>query len=352
MGQILPSILPWVPSAVLLFLFIILLNFLGRFLFSQSMAYRIKSKSLKHALFLSLIAFCLVVVVLSLPLTSETRAQIFSLLGIAVTAIIALSSTTFVGNAMAGLMLKVVDGVEPGDFLMIGDFQGRVTEMSFLHTEIQNEDRNLITLPNLFVVTNPFTILPASGTIVSAKVSLGYDVCRHKIEEALLKAGELAGLKEAFVQIIELGDYSVNYRIAGLLTDVKYIISFRARLRTHMLDCLHKASIEIVSPKFMNQRVFDKKDSFISKPNFRKKEDSLIDGKMPEEMLFSKADDAESKEKIKDILEKVSLRIKGLKEDLSKEKDPDKIKKIESSIDLLLSRKSKMEAHLSVEVDD
>ena len=46
---------------------------------------------------------------------------------------------------------------------------------NLLHTEIQNEDRQLVTLPNLFLVTHPVTTVRPSGTIVAARVSTAAD---------------------------------------------------------------------------------------------------------------------------------------------------------------------------------
>ena len=58
----------------------------------------------------------------------------------------------------------------PGDFVRVGERLGRVTERGLFHTEIQTEDRDLTTLPNLYLVTNPVTVVRASGTIVSTTV--------------------------------------------------------------------------------------------------------------------------------------------------------------------------------------
>ena len=57
-----------------------------------------------------------------------SRGQLLALLGLALTAVIALSSTTFVANAMAGLMLRSVKSFRPGDFIRVGEQSGRVTE--------------------------------------------------------------------------------------------------------------------------------------------------------------------------------------------------------------------------------
>jgi len=151
-------------------------------------------------------------------------------------------------------MLKVIGGIRPGDFLTVGDHTGRVSEQGLLHTEIQTEDRTLTTIPNMFLINNPHTVVRSTGTIISATVSLGYDVSRFKIEKALIEAAQRSGLKESYVQVMELGDFSITYRIAGFLEKIKFVISARASLRAHILDVLHENGIEIVSPNFMNQR--------------------------------------------------------------------------------------------------
>ncbi len=49
-----------------------------------------------------------VLVLVALPLNATTESGLFTLLGLLLTAVIALSSTTFVANAMAGWMLRAV----------------------------------------------------------------------------------------------------------------------------------------------------------------------------------------------------------------------------------------------------
>lgn len=197
----------------------------------------------------------IVLVILTLPLPNEdTRSQLIGLLGVALTGIVAVSSTTFVTNAMAGLMLRILRNFRPGDWIHIGENFGRVTEQGLLHTEIQSEDRDLTTIPNLLMVTQPVKVVRASGTIVSVRLSLGYDLPRPRVKKLLIEAVTSTGLSEPFVQVIELGDYSITYRAAGFLEDVSTLIGSRSQLRAAILDALHGAGMEIVSPSFMNQR--------------------------------------------------------------------------------------------------
>ena len=141
-----------------------------------------------------------------------------------------------------------------GDFVRAGDHFGRISERGLLHVDIQTEDRELTTPPNLFLVTNPVTTLRSSGTVISASLTLGYDLPRTKVRKTLLEAAEKAGLTDAFVQIVELRDFSVEYRVAGILKEVKQILTARSDLRGRVLDAMHERDMEIVSPTFMNTR--------------------------------------------------------------------------------------------------
>ena len=195
----------------------------------------------------------LLVVIFVLPDGSDSDLA-FSLFGLIVTGALAISSQSIIANAMAGLMLRSVSSFKPGDFIEVQGQMGRVTERGLFHTEIQTADRDLITLPNAIMVNQPVRVVRASGTIVSATASIGYDVSRHELEDLFVKAAESAELVEPFVQVVDLGDYSVNYRIAGFLEDPRSLLAARSRLRSAILDTLSEAEIEIMSPMYIARR--------------------------------------------------------------------------------------------------
>jgi len=237
----------------------------------------------------------LLALLFALPIDTDARNGLLGLIGIVVSAAIALSSTNLLGNAMAGVMLRVVKNFHYGDFVRVGDHFGRVSERSLFHTEIQTEDRDLTTLPNLYLISNPVTVVRSSGTVLSATVSLGYDAPRKRVETELIAAGVEAGLEEPFVQVLELGDFSVNYRLAGLLKDVTQIVSARSKLRKRMLDQLHRAGIEIVSPTFMNT-LARKSGELVLPVGGRSGGD---DEAQPEAVIFDKAEEATALEKLR-----------------------------------------------------
>jgi small-conductance mechanosensitive channel len=111
-------------------------------------------------------------IILALPISETLRGNILSLLGLVLTGVMALSSTTFVANAFAGSMLRLTRSFRLGDYIKVGEQGGRVSERGIFHTEIQTEDRDLTTFPNLYLINNPVTVVRSSGTIISVAVSL------------------------------------------------------------------------------------------------------------------------------------------------------------------------------------
>jgi len=308
---VLERILGFAPAlgALIGFLFLILVV---RFIMERRYATAADSR-FRLQLTLILLSFIgLLVVIVSLPMSEGRITGLLTLIGILLSAAIALSSTTFVGNIMAGMMLRTVRNFKPGDFIRVGEHFGRVSERSLFHVEIQTEDSDLTTMPNLYLVTNPVKVIRESGTLVSAEVSLGYDVPRSKVKEVLCDAVSETGLEDPFVLVTDLGDFAVTYRASGLLKEVKQLLSTRSRLRSRMLDDLHAAGIEIVSPTFMNQRALPPGKRFIPE-QVGQRADQHEDTAPPEKVIFDKADEAESIEKLRERLARRQKELSELK---------------------------------------
>lgn len=304
-----------------------------------------KGRLLRQQLMMIALTFIGVLTILiSLPISDSLKGQIFSLLGIIISAAIALSSTTFVGNAMAGLMLTGVKVFRIGDFIRVGEFFGRVSERGLLHVEIQTEDRDLMTLPNLYLVTNPTKVIHAEGTVISVEVSLGYDINRTLIETHLLTAAEASELESPFVQVISLGDFSVLYRVSGLLQDVKKIITAKSELHKKILDTLQNNGIEIVSPNFMNTRSFEPKHQFIPSIQTPVRPSEPVQEIEIESLLFEKAEQAETLSHLKKKLERVNSGKEKLEQLKDKSKTEEEKAVIQDKIDRLLKVEEKLQS--------
>ena len=270
-------------------------------------------------------SFAIITIIVLLPLSDETQGQVLSLLGVVLTAVIALSATTFVANMIAGIMLQASEPFRPGDYIKVNDQFGRVTRRSLVHTQIQTEWRDLTNLPNLMLVNNPVTVLHREGTIIFAEVSIGYDVTYLQVEELLLVAGKEAKLTEPFVLVHELLDHAVVYRICGFLPEMKNLLSSRSNLRKKVLEQMHGNNVEIVSPSFMNQRALDPHAKVIpSKPVLHDSDKPTEDTSAPVEKIFDKAEEAASIEELKQNQEDARQALKQARSKLKTASDAER----------------------------
>ncbi len=261
-------------------------------------------------------------IVMTLPVNTDSRDQIMSLIGILLSGIIAFSSTNIISNLMAGVLLRITKPFKTGDFIKVDNFFGRVSERGLFDTEVQSENREFIALPNAYLVKNPILAIPSSDAIVSTKLSLGYDVHHLKVEPLLIQAARECGLKHPFVHILELGDFSVTYKISGLLTEAKGFITARSNLSQSILDTLHESGIEIVSPTFMNQRRISEDKKII--PIFVR-ETTAKNEVEAEKIVFDKAEKAEqTEEKKQELIDDIQNLKTTLKE--TKDEKKDKVK--------------------------
>jgi len=295
---------------------------------------RIKSKGtsenvIRNSISFFLLLFGTLIFILSLPIDQGLKGQIISFLAIIISAGVALSSTTVLGNLIAGIMNNSMNRFRIGDLIKIGEFQGRVTKKSIFHTEIQLEDSNFMTFPNLYIANQPVKLTRKANTVISTTVSLGYDVPRSQVEAALKEAAHLTGLTDPYVYIEFLGDFSVTYEIHGFLKDSSKFFSTSSLLNGKVMDVLHENNIEIASPTFMNQRRIDDK-VFIPQ---RVAEDTAAPASAtPEELIFDQAIRSEKIEKKKDLLSELENKIDARKDLLKETKDAVEGEKIKSTI--------------------
>lgn len=335
-------LLQWLPLALVLGLYFAIR------LANKVWAERLKKNGLyshyrQQGISLILVTLLVLMVIVAAPMESELQGQLLSLFGIIISAAIALSSTTLMGNLMAGGMLRVVNSFKLGDFVRVDGLLGKVSDISLLHVEVQTEDSDLKIIPNLVLVQRPFTVIHAEGTVIHCEVSLGYDVQRSRVESALLKAVKETGLSDGYVQMRELGDFSITYSLHARLDDVGKIVSTKSRLNANMVDALHEASIEIVSPSYMNQRVITHAGPVTAGvPAVDSGNDNNV-----ESILFEKADQAELAARLEKRLASIQKRVHQIGKELEEASEEDR-----EEVDLKLASWRRREAQVQFLLDE
>jgi len=346
MEEILSELKSLISPGIVVLIFVALL-FINSWIFKKIKSVKTSIRVFKNTITLLLVLIGVLILIFSLPIDNSFKGQIISFLAIIISAGIALSSTTVLGNLIAGIMNNSMNRFKNGDLINIGELQGRVTRKGIFHTEIQLEDSNFITIPNLYIATNPVKLTRKTDSVISTSISLGYDVPRFKIEECLKQAAISTGLKNPYVYITELGDYSVVYKIHGFLEDSGKYFSTSSLLNGNVMDVLHKNGIEIVSPTFINQRQVDKKEFIPKIKGVRPKEEEVVS---PEDLIFDKAIKSEEIEEKREYLKEIDNQKDHLKEKLKEIKDEKEIERMKASIKRLEELQIRIQQNINEQV--
>lgn len=320
---------------------IVLLSITNSWIFKKIKSTSSSNDIIKRTFSILIVLAGILAFILALPIDKALKGQLLSFLGIIISAGIALSSTTVLGNLIAGIMNNAMNRFQIGDLIKVTDLQGRVTKKGIFHTEIQLEDSNFITIPNLYIATNPVKLTRKINTVVSSTVSLGYDISRSRIEKLLKEAAIETGLSDPYLYITELGDFSVTYQIHGFLNDSGKYFMTCSRLNGKVMDLLHINKIEIASPTIMNQR---RADDYLFIPPEERPPPVSEEDHNPELLVFDEAIESAKNEEKKILLEKMKHKKKELEERLKDNEDASKTKSLESSlnhIEKLIQRTSK-----------
>ena len=286
-GRFLMPLRPLVPFFVTAVALVILLWSMNWVLLGRRRQLRKDERASRQLAMLALTVAGIFALLFALPVERTDRDQLIGVVGLVVSALVAYSSSAALGDVVAGLALRARSPFSIGDHVRIGEHVGRVVDVGLLDVEIQSRDRELISLPNGFVATNPIVKTRSSGAIISATVSLGYDTHHAVIETLLRDAASSSGFDDAFVSVLELGDFSVTYRVAGLLTDVDSLITARSNLQRAMLDTLHENDIEIMSPTFVRKQIWPPDERLIPTPVQEPSE--VTETTQVEDVVFDKA---------------------------------------------------------------
>ena len=182
--------------------------------------------------------------------------------------------------------------------------------------------------PNALFITSSVKVIDREGTIISTTLSLGYDQHHDQLESLLISAAKKVGLTDPYVHIVELGDFSVSYRVSGFLTEAKTLLTSRSKLNGSVLDTLQDAGIEIMSPNFTRHIQHPNDQRVIPEPMKRK---TVSGGSAVEDVAFAKANQAEALEELKlDIQSQISTLSEKINESIGDEKD-----RLQSELEIL-----------------
>jgi small-conductance mechanosensitive channel len=202
--------------------------------------------------------FALVVAYPYIP-GSETEA--FKGLSVLVGLMVTLGSTGLINQVISGLFVVYSGSVRPEDYVRIGDMEGEITSIGSLATKLRTPRQEEITIPHSVLVgtatTNYTRLAGAEGMVVTASVTIGYDVPWRKVHGLLLLgASRTRGLrKEPPPRVLqrELSDFYVQYQLLAHLEDGQNRAVVISDLHAQIQDAFNEYDTQIMAPHFESQ---------------------------------------------------------------------------------------------------
>ena len=190
------------------------------------------------------------------PYLPGAESQFFQGFSLFVGALVTLGSTAAIGNMVAGVILTYTRAFRVGDRVRIGDAFGDVQVKSLFVTRLRTSVNEEITIPNSEVlgghVINYSNAAKRHELALRAQVTLGYDYHWRKIDALLkLAASQTPGISPTPAPRVwpkEFVEFGVLYELHAYTDRANQMGSTYAALRRSILDVLHEAGVEILTP--------------------------------------------------------------------------------------------------------
>ena len=200
-------------------------------------------------------------VAVAYPYLPGSSSEAFKGLSVLFGVMITLGSTGLVTQAMSGLVVVYSRSLHKGDFVDINGVQGVVTEVAALATKIVNLRNEEITIPHSVVIANPIhnysKLAGLQGTLMSTKVTIGYDAPWRQVHELLIEAAQhTAGVRGAPVPYVyqrALSDFYVEYELFVSIDAPLERIPILSALHASIQDAFNEHGVQIMSPHFLGQ---------------------------------------------------------------------------------------------------
>lgn len=126
----------------------------------------------------------------------------------------------YITNMLSGLFIMFSEQLSVGDRIKVGDQKGRIVDITFANIELQNEEDDIVMIPNNLVFTNPMVNLSAHrSNLFTVKFELplmmnaSTEQLESEIRETLINHPNLASDNEINLEVVEIGKDFVRYKI-------------------------------------------------------------------------------------------------------------------------------------------
>lgn len=206
------------------------------------------------------VAWALALVV-AYPFIPGSDSDVFKGLSVLVGVVVSLGSTGLVTQMMSGLVVVYSRALRKNDFVAVNGVEGMVTEVGAFATKVVTMRNEEVTIPNAVLIGNPIhnfsKLAGAEGTLLSTKVTIGYDAPWRQVhamlEQAAARTPELRGTPKPVVYQRALSDFYAEYELFVHVDNPLRRVAALSALHANIQDLFNEHGVQILSPHFVLQ---------------------------------------------------------------------------------------------------
>jgi small-conductance mechanosensitive channel len=171
------------------------------------------------------------------------------------TVVIGFALQDILGNLFSGIVLNFEESFKLGDWVRIGDHEGRVEQFGWRSFKVRTIDRELIVIPNQSASKAEVLIYGAGRQPMALRIRLGasYQDSPDRVGAAILKAlepmPEIRRDPPPEVQLADFADFALNYVIKFWIDDYARHNVIASEVRRRIWYAFRRQGIEIPFPK-------------------------------------------------------------------------------------------------------
>lgn len=158
---------------------------------------------------------------------------------------------SIVNNFVSGLILLAERPIKVGDWIIVGNDEGYVRQISVRSTEIETFDRAHIIVPNSELISGTVKNWTLRGPLgrISIRIGVSYEADSRQVHDLLLDIARhhpsVLEYPAPFVVFEDFGESSLDFTLRAYISDINTSLSVRTALRHEIFRRFKESGIEI-----------------------------------------------------------------------------------------------------------
>ena len=282
---ILSAILGALPNLLVVFLIILLTQFMSKML--KAFFARIESGQVtvewmsedtaRPTRKLTQALLWVFAIAMAYPYFPGSNTEAFKGLSVLVGLMLSIGGAGVVGQAASGLIMIYSRVLREGEYVKVGEIEGVVTEVGIFSTKMRTSSGEEVNVPNAMIgsstTVNSSRLTEGKGLVVHTSVTIGYNTPWRQVHALLMRAAEstpgIRSVPRPFVSQSELSDFYVEYRLCAQVDRPEIRRITMTALHANIQDVFNEFGVQILSPHYENdpsEKVWVPKEQWFAAP--------------------------------------------------------------------------------------